>query len=112
MNNKFGKRLKDLRTEKNITQEKFGVIFNMSKANISRYEAGIQEPSFETLEKIAVYFNVSVAYLLGDTDIRNNAEEGGKKQELLKIIARSSTKKQDELYRIAKILMEEEDDEE
>ncbi len=68
---KLGERIKSLRLEKDITQDKFSEIFQISKSNVSKYENDIIEPNNELLLKIASYFNVSLDYLLGNSDIRN-----------------------------------------
>lgn len=44
---------------------------NMTQQRISAYEKGKREPDIETLKQFAEYFNCSVDYLLGKTDVRN-----------------------------------------
>lgn len=60
--------LKKLRNNQNLTQQDLSVQLNISQQVYSRYENGTREPDFETLIKIADYFNVSVDYLLGRID--------------------------------------------
>lgn len=67
----FGTILKNLRLEKEMTQEELGKILNKTKNNISQYETGKREPDNETLRKIADYFNVSIDYLLGKSSVRD-----------------------------------------
>lgn len=64
----LGQRLKQLRKNKNITQSELGKIINVGKSTISQYESGISNPDYETLKKLADFFNVSTDYLLGRTD--------------------------------------------
>lgn len=64
-------RLKDLRKEKKVTQLQLAMALNMSQNTISRYETGERRAGYDELIKIADYFNVSIDYLLGRTDIRN-----------------------------------------
>lgn len=64
----FGKRLKKLRTDKEITQIQLSEILDTAKSNISKYEADTIEPNLSMLCKLAKYFNVSVDYLLGTSD--------------------------------------------
>lgn len=65
----IGKRIKDLRKSKKITQDELGSILGLSgKSAISNYENGYSAPDNEMLNKIADYFNVSTDYLLGRTD--------------------------------------------
>jgi len=67
----FGKRFKTLRLEKNLTQAELAKILSIGESTISFYESDKREPDYETLQKIADFFNVSVDYLLGRTDKRN-----------------------------------------
>ncbi|MBQ8658990.1 MAG: helix-turn-helix transcriptional regulator [Clostridia bacterium] len=64
----MGERLKTLRTEKNIGQNKLAADIEVSNASISYWENGKQEPSAQALFKLALYFDVSVDYILGITD--------------------------------------------
>ncbi len=61
-------RLKELRTEKNITQLKLAMDLNTTQNTISRYETMEREANYEFLIKIADYFDVSIDYMLGRTD--------------------------------------------
>lgn len=65
-----GKRIKQLREERGLTQEQLGKILNVQKAAISKYEKGHTLPDSEALKKLAKFFNVSVDYLLCLTDAR------------------------------------------
>lgn len=76
----FGERLKKLRTEKGITQEKLGNIIGVSDRVIGYYEADNRFPKDEILlNKIADYFEVSLDYLLGRTDNKNIVQDIDKK---------------------------------
>lgn len=63
-------RLKELRKEKNISQLKLALDLSMNQNTISRYETEERQADYETLIKIADYFNVSIDYLLGRTENR------------------------------------------
>ncbi len=65
----FKERLKELRTERNITQRQLGNLVNMSKMAISHWEKGHSEPSISQLITLANYFEVSVDYLIGKSEI-------------------------------------------
>ncbi len=65
------RRLKELRKKKRISQLKLAMDLNMSQNSVSRYETGKHQADYETLVKIADYFNVSVDYLLERTDNPN-----------------------------------------
>ena len=62
---KFPERLKELRTEKNLTQTQLANIFNVDQTSIKNWENGINETDFKTLLKLAEFFDVSTDYLLG-----------------------------------------------
>ncbi len=62
---KFNETLRKLRQNKDLTQEALSKATGIGKSAIGMYEAGKREPSFETLEIFADFFNVSLDYLLG-----------------------------------------------
>ena len=61
-------RLKELRKKKKISQLKLAMDLGMNQNSVSRYENLERQADYETLIKIADYFNVSIDYLLGRTD--------------------------------------------
>lgn len=66
--NIFGERLRALRSEKDIGQNRLARELGLSNASISYWETGKQEPCASAIFKLAIYFNVSADYLLGLTD--------------------------------------------
>ncbi len=64
----LGKRIKLLRESRNLTQLELSKLVNISNTTLSQYESGHRAPSDGIKIKIANYFNVSVDYLLGNTD--------------------------------------------
>lgn len=71
MNSKFSIRLKELRKERGLTQEDLSKLSGISFPTISRYENGQRdEPKLTILKTIANYFDVTIDYLVGDTDIK------------------------------------------
>lgn len=64
----FGSRLRELRSNKKLTQKELGSILSISESAVGMYERGEREPSFDLTRKISNYFEVSVDYLLGRTD--------------------------------------------
>ncbi len=57
--------LKELRTEKKLSQTEIADIINISQRAYSFYETGQREPSIETLIKLADYYKVSLDYITG-----------------------------------------------
>lgn len=73
---KLSERLRELRKENKITQVKVSKDLGIAQATYSGYETGLNEPSAEMLMHLSDYFNVSVDYLLGKSDIKaTQAEE-------------------------------------
>jgi transcriptional regulator with XRE-family HTH domain len=63
-------RLLELRKEKKLSQEDLGKSLNVSGRTIGYYESDERSPTAEVLIQLGDFFNVSVDYLLGRTDIR------------------------------------------
>lgn len=68
-------RIAQLRKEKGLNQVGLGLRLNVSQKMVSAYESGIHQPSIETLLELSKIFNVSVDYILGNSDIRQSAEK-------------------------------------
>lgn len=70
----FPERLKLLRQNYGLSQQKLAdEIGTISKSSINMYERGAREPSMETMEALADFFNVDLAYLFGRSDIPNSS---------------------------------------
>lgn len=66
---KFALRLKELRTNKKMSQKELADYLGMKRENISNYERGtVTNVSSDTLNKLSDLFNTSVDYLLGRID--------------------------------------------
>ena len=64
-------RLRKLREERGLTQKELAQALGLSsKSTITNYEQNDRDPDYETLIKIANYFEVSIDYLLGQKDNR------------------------------------------
>ncbi|MBQ7643189.1 MAG: helix-turn-helix transcriptional regulator [Clostridia bacterium] len=62
------RRLKELRTDKGLTQKQLAEKLILSKNIICEYEKGRSEPNIDTLIKLADLFDCSIDYLVGRTD--------------------------------------------
>lgn len=69
------KRIAELRHEKHITQTALAMKLNITQNMISFYESGKYQPSIDTLIELAKVFDVSVDYLIDNTDIRYPADK-------------------------------------
>lgn len=56
--------LKTIRKQRNLNQQKVALDLNISREALSLYENGKREPSFDMLNKMSDYFNVSIDYLI------------------------------------------------
>lgn len=65
---KFGKRLRLLRQNKKLTQKELAKLINISESAVGMYERDEREPSFDLINKIAGFFEVTTDYLLGRSD--------------------------------------------
>jgi transcriptional regulator with XRE-family HTH domain len=61
---KLGKRLKQLRLEAKLTQEKLSIATGLSQTYISGVESGKRNPSYESLVKILKAFGISESDIL------------------------------------------------
>lgn len=67
----FIKRFKEILEEKNIKQKEIADRVGVSEVTISRYLTGERIPRMDVVLKLASYLNVSIDYLLGNSDIKN-----------------------------------------
>lgn len=61
----FGRRLKEERLKRKLTQKQFGVMVGVSATMIMYYESGAKRPSVEQLMRIADFLGIDINYLLG-----------------------------------------------
>ena len=61
--------LKKLRTEKGISQQQLANELDITQQSINKYENHKIEPEIFILQKMADYFETSIDYLVGYTDI-------------------------------------------
>ena len=69
--NTFGKNIKALRLEAELTGEELSAKFGLTKSAVSSWERRSRFPDEKLLKDLAAFFNVSVDFLLGVSDIRN-----------------------------------------
>ena len=61
-------RIRDLREDKDLTQDQLVSILKMHKTTYTNYEQGKREPPFELIIKLAKLYNVSIDYIAGLTN--------------------------------------------
>lgn len=70
MPNDIGKRLRELRISADLTQENVANVLNISREAYALYESEKRQMNYESLCKIADYYNISIDYLLGRTNLK------------------------------------------
>lgn len=104
MNNikiKLGQKIKYLRKNQNITQEKLAELINMDITSLSKIETGRNYPQPETVEKIANALNVDISQLFSFQNletkedyisaINKNLQHISNDEEKLKLLYKIST---------------------
>lgn len=95
---KIGNFLRELRKEKNLTQEQLADVFNVSARTVSRWETGSNMPDISILVEIADYYDLDVREILngersnalpaGSSSIKDIAEYADKDKEKLAVKTR------------------------
>lgn len=65
----YYKRIRDLREDRDLTQDQLVQILKMHKTTYTNYEQGKREPPFELIIKLAKLYDVSIDYIAGLTNI-------------------------------------------
>lgn len=90
----FSDKLRCLIEEQNLTQKKVANDLNIAPSTMGGYVQGSSEPDFETLKRLARYFDVSTDYLL---NVQSNNCNNLVEDELLRVF-RSMTSEQQHLF--------------
>lgn len=67
----IGLKITELRKKKNLTQDELAKKIGISRAALSHYEKDRREPDYDTLKKMADFFEVTTDYLL-DRETEND----------------------------------------
>ena len=67
-------RIAQLRKEKHLNQVGLAMKLNISQYMVSSYETGRHQPTIDILIELADFFNVSIDYLAGKSDVRYSAD--------------------------------------
>lgn len=107
--------LRELRKSKNLSVKQLSELIGIQERSIYLYENGKQEPNYETLLKLADFFDVSIDYLLGRTDeseqtkkpaIGELLELSKNKQEILSLLDQVSEDNREMVDRAVKALIQ------
>lgn len=73
----FGKRVRDLREAKKLTQQELGHILNTSYAVVGKYERDEMKPSIDVANKVAKALGTTLEYLVGEDERTNIFKDHG-----------------------------------
>ena len=63
-------RIRDLREDKDLSQEQLAKLLNVSQTTYSRYEKGELDIPIHSLIKLAQYYSISIDYLVNLTNTK------------------------------------------
>jgi transcriptional regulator with XRE-family HTH domain len=75
--NTFGKRLRECRKTKDLSQNQLAKMLHTNHSVIGKYERDEVSPSIDVVKKLAKYLETTIAYLMGESendDIFKNPE--------------------------------------
>lgn len=67
--NDFATQLRKIRKERGLTQKQLAIEIGASERGIQQYELGERKPAYDVLIALADYFDVSLDYLVGRSDV-------------------------------------------
>ena len=86
----FKDRIRELRNERNLTQQQLADELYLSRGTISKWETGLRYPGFEELVMLSEYFHVSIDSLLSKEDeinrIRKEPVAASRKSSLIQMM--------------------------
>lgn len=68
---RYNERIRELREDNFLTQQKIADLLHIGQRTYADYESGKTRIPVDSLIKLAKYYNVSVDYISGASDIRN-----------------------------------------
>lgn len=99
----LGEKIKNLRNNNNISQEKLSKMLNINRNNLSRIETDKSAPTSDILYNLAKIFNISIDTLLEINKIEENSlQKKGKISKITKYCNNLSLQELDFLIKIIK----------
>ena len=68
----YTRRLKEIREDRDLTQEDLAKVLQVKQQQYQRWESGVNKLSAENLIALCKFYNLSADYLLGLTDQEKN----------------------------------------
>lgn len=95
----FSERLKDLRKQAGLTQVNVAEKLGISQPAYASWERGVKKPTQENLVKIAQVLNVSVDYLVGNSDENLKEEELDNVELLFRLNSKGLTDEEKKIFK-------------
>ncbi|MDF9528441.1 helix-turn-helix domain-containing protein [Bacillus cereus] len=106
----FGTRLQTLRKERKLRQEDMAKQLGIARTTYAMYEQGNREPDYNTLIRLATFFEVSIDYLLGTTETRQVTDiQDPDLYQWFKDINNATPQKREELKKFWEFIIQRED---
>ncbi|KFL63756.1 helix-turn-helix transcriptional regulator [Bacillus cereus ATCC 10876] len=106
----FGTRLHTLRKERKLRQEDMAKQLGIARTTYAMYEQGNREPDYNTLIKLATFFEVSIDYLLGTTEMRQVTDiQDPELYQWFEDIINATPQKREELKKFWEFIIQRED---
>ncbi|MHA4413311.1 helix-turn-helix domain-containing protein [Bacillus cereus] len=106
----FGTRLHTLRKERKLRQEDMANQLGIARTTYAMYEQGNREPDYNTLIKLATFFEVSIDYLLGTTEMRQDTDiQDPELSQWFEDIKNAPPQKREELKKFWEFIIQRED---
>lgn len=64
----LGRKIKELRTARKLTQKQVGKKLKVTESTISMYEKGTRKPSYDVIREMAAIFDVKMSYILEEDE--------------------------------------------
>ncbi|MFN6087992.1 MAG: helix-turn-helix domain-containing protein [Cyclobacteriaceae bacterium] len=100
----FGKRLRECREAKELSQQDLAKLMKTSYTVIGKYEREEMLPSIEVAKNLAKFLDTTVGYLLGETKESSVLKDPGMLKRLNDIVALPDEDKNHILYTIDNLL--------
>lgn len=101
-------RIKDLREDSDKTQQELADYLGTSSQHYGKYELGNAEIPFERAIKLARYYNVSLDYIAGLTNVKKGLSSGdldSKETEMLQFIGGLTGKERNAVKEMLRLML-------
>ncbi len=95
----FAERLKELRKQSHLTQVELAKRLGIGQSSYADWERGKKNPTQENLIKLAQILNVSVDYLVGNSDKENTNKEIDNIELLFRMNSNGLTEEEKEIFK-------------